>query len=76
VASKFARGIKATSLLCVAVAAGFVARFALDGLIAQFPGHARMIDATGQFAVALGIVWFCLMPVLQDYGVVRRSGEK
>lgn len=71
-ASRLGRGSRALLLLCAAIATGILARMALDAIIDQFPSHARNIDVIGQFLVALGIVWFCLIPVFEDYGIIRR----
>ena len=76
VANKLPRGLKATLLLCIAVVAGFLARFAIDALMREFPGHSDKIDVAGQFMIALGIVWFCLVPVLEDYGLIKRTQKR
>ena len=54
----------------VGVAFGFIARYFLDILIAKFPENAQHIDVVGQFLAALIVVWFCLIPILEDYGVI------
>ena len=37
----------------------------------QFPATAQLIDIVGQFVTAVIVGWVCLIPVLEDYGVIR-----
>lgn len=70
---KMARGMRAMLLVLTGVAIGFISRFLIDALINQFPGGAQYIDVVGQLLVALIVGWFCLIPILEDYGVIRGS---
>lgn len=54
------------------IGAGLVARVALDALMLLLPDHSRLIDVVGQFLVALAIIWLCLIPIFEDYGVIRQ----
>jgi hypothetical protein len=67
------RGLKATALAATGIGAGFVFRLLLDKLMTLYPTWATEVDHIGQGVAALLIVWFALVPILEMYGVIRRS---
>jgi hypothetical protein len=73
---KMTRGAKTVLRTLAGIAVGFIARSLLDALMGKFPGEAHQIDVIGQFLTALVIGWFCLIPILEDYGVIRRSSRE
>lgn len=71
------RGVRAMLRTLVAVAFAFIIRYFLDFLIGKFPENAQYIDTIGQFLVAVIVVWFFIIPIFEDYGVIlNKNSEK
>jgi hypothetical protein len=73
---KTTRGVRALLRTIVGMGIGWMARVLLDVLMDRFPDSAGHIDLIGQFCIALFVAWFCLLPVLQDYGVFQRGNGR
>ena len=67
------KGIKSLVLASLGIAAGFIGRRLLDYLMTLNPAWSHQIDTIGQGAIALAVVWFCLIPILELYGVIRKN---
>lgn len=67
------RLLKTALLVTVGIALGFPSRLALNALMSAVPQYATIVDVFGQFVFCLLIVWFCLLPIFEMYGVIKEK---